>query len=302
MPKLTLKAARDLQSSFKGRITSWHEAHAEFPGQPTVFIPDSIEDVERTLRLAQAANRRVFVRSGRSISASDVTKSAAAILSLEAFRDVDVSNHRVTVGAAATTGDVARKLADQNLFLPLDDNRAQSIASAVLSMGASPFLRSGTRFGPLRNAVVEAEVVPTEGGGAGRAKTVRNKALRDVLSGGRPAVITKLVLDADPTKTDESGRWTQVWTAVYEPKSFTALCDELFGAGASQVPERTDLSVRVTSAAYSMKLVIIRTTGHGDSQSIEAVIQAALKTAKLSVLESRKVDGPGSSVATWVAT
>jgi FAD/FMN-containing dehydrogenase len=214
MPKLTLKAARDLQSSFKGRITSSHEAQAEFRGKPTILIPESIEDVERALRLAQAANRRVFVRSGRSISATDVTKPAAAIVSLEAFRDVDISNHRVTVGAAATTGDVARKLADQSLFLPLDDNRTQSIVSAVLSMGASPFLRSGTGFGPLRNAVVEAEVVPTEGVGAGRAKTLRKKALRDVLAGGRPAVITKLVLDADAAKTDEYDRWTQAWTAV----------------------------------------------------------------------------------------
>ena len=200
MPKLTLKAARDLQSSFKGRITSSHEAHAEFREKPIVLIPESIEDVERALRLAQAANRRVFVRSGRSISATDVrkpaaapraaaaavSKPAAAIVSLEAFRDVDVSKHRVTVGAAATTGDVAKKLADKSLFLPLDDNRTQSVVSAVLSMGASPFLRSGTGFGPLRNAVVEAEVVPTEGVGAGRAKTLRNKALRDVLTGGRP--------------------------------------------------------------------------------------------------------------------
>lgn len=316
MPKLTLKAARDLQSSFKGRITSSHEAQAEFRDQPTVLIPESIEDVERALRLAQAANRRVFVRSGRSISATDVTKTsvaprravaavskpAAAIVSLEAFRDVDVSNTRVTVGAAATTGDVAKTLAGKNLFLPLDDNRTQSVVSAVLSMDASPFLRSGTGFGPLRNAVVEAEVVPTEGVGAGRAKTLRNKALRDVLAGDRPAVITKLVLDADAAKTDESDRWTQVWTAVYEPKTFAALCDALFGAGARKVPERNDLSVRVASVAYSMKLVIVRTTGHGDDKAIEAVVQAAFKKAKLAVLESREVHGSGSSIAAWVRT
>ena len=223
-------------------------------------------------------------------------------MSLEAFRDVDVSDHRVTAGAAATTGDVAKNLAGKTLFLPLDDNRTQSVVSAVLSMGASPFLRSGTGFGPLRNAVVEAEAVPTEGVGAGRAKTLRNKTLRDVLDGRRPAVITKLVLDADPAKTDESDRWTRAWTAVYERKTFAALCDALFGAGARNVPERVDLSVRVTSAAYSMKLVIIRTTGHGDAKAIEAIIQAAFETAKLAVLESRAVDGPGSSVATWVAT
>lgn len=315
MPKLTLKAVRDLQSSFRGRITSSHEAQAEFRGKPIVLIPESIEDVERALRLARAANRRVFVRSGRSMSATDVTRPAAApraaaavskpaavIVSLEAFREVDVGDHRVTVGAAATTGDVAKKLAGKSLFLPLDDNRTQSVVSAVLSMDASPFLRSGTGFGPLRNAVVEAEVVPTEGAGAGRAKTLRNKALRAVLDGDRSAVITKLILDADAAKTDETDRWTQAWTAVYQRKTFAALCDALFGAGARKVPERNDLSVRVTSAAYSMKLVIIRTTGHGDAEAIEAVVQAAFKKAKLTILESKQVAGPGSSVATWVAT
>jgi FAD/FMN-containing dehydrogenase len=315
MPKLTLRAARDLQSSFTGRITSSHEAHAEFRDKPTVLIPESVEDVERALRLVQAANRRAFVRSGRSISATEVTKpsatarraatvrkSADAIVSLEAFRDIDVNDDRITVGASATTGDIARKLADTSLFLPLDDNRTQSVVSAVLSMGASPFLRSGAGSGPLRNAVVEAEVVPTTGAGAGRARVVRNKALRDVLTGGRLAVITTLVLDADAEKTDESDRWMQAWTAAYERMTFAALCDALFAAGEPKIPERVDLSVRVTSAAYSMTIVIVRATGHGDAKAVEAIVQAAFEKAALTVLESRQVAGPGSSVATWVAT
>jgi FAD/FMN-containing dehydrogenase len=316
MPKLTLNAARDLQSSFTGRIASSHEAHAEFRDKPTVLIPESIEDVERALQLAQAANRRVYVRSGRSISAADVTKPAAtprratvsrskpaaAIVSVEAFRDIDISDHRVTVGAAATTGAVARTLDHKSLFLPLDDNRTQSVVSAVLSMRASPFLRSGTGSGPLRNAVVEAEVVPTKGGGAGRARTLRDKALRDVLAGRSPAVITTLVLDADAAKTDAPDRWARVWTAVYEPKTFAALCEALFGARARKVPENNDLSVRVTSAAYSMKLVIVRATGRGDATAIDAIVRAAFERAKLARLESRQVDGPGSSLAIWVAT
>jgi len=309
MAKLTLGAARDLQSSFTGRITSSHESHAEFPGKPVVLIPESVEDVERALRLVQAANRRVFVRSGRSVSVADVTKppSAArkpadAIVSLESFREIDVSGHRVTAGASATTGDVARALADKSLFLPLDDNRTQSVVSAVLSMDASPFLRSGAGSGSLRNAVVEAEVVPTEGAGAGRGRIVRNKALREVLAGSRPAVITKLVFDTDTAKTDESDRWTQAWTAVYARKTFAALCDALFAGGAPKVLERVDLSIRVTSAAYSMKIIIVRATGHGDAKAVEVVVQAAFKKARLAVLESRHVAGPGSSVATWVAT
>src|SRR5436305_6873802 len=309
MPTLTMKAARDLESSFKGRITSSHDAQAEFRGKPTVLIPESTDDVERALRLARAAALRVFVRSGHSVSAVDVGKSAAArkpaavIVSMEAFRNVEVRDQRVIVGAAAATADVAEKLADTGLFLPLGDNPTQSIVSAVLSMDVSPFLRGGAGRGPLRGAVVEAEVIPTDGAGAGRAKTLRGKALRDLLAGGRPAVITKLVFDAAAAKTDEPDRWTQAWVASYELKAFAALCDALFGAGAGSVPERVDLSVRVTSAAYAMKLVIVRVTGHGDAdgKAAEAVVQAALDRGKLPVLGSNRVAGPGSSVAAWVA-
>ncbi|RUO91804.1 FAD-binding protein [Corallococcus sp. AB018] len=310
MAKLSLKNARALQSSFKGRITSSHEAQAEFYDKPTVLVPESTDDVEKALRLAQAANRRVFIRSGHSLSASDVSKvgtpeskEAAAIVSMEAFRNVDVGEQRVTVGAAATTGDVARKLINKDLFLPLDDNPTQSIVSAVLSMDSSPFLRSGAGLLPLRGAVVEAEVIPTEGPGAGVTKTFHNKSLRDLLAGRRRAVITKLVFDAAASKTDESARWTQAWMTSYAPKGFAALCDALFGGGSS-VPEHVDLSVRVTSAAYSMSLIVVRATGHdaADSEATEAVVQAALSRAKLTVLDSNRVTSPGSSIAAWVAT
>lgn len=309
MPTLTKMAAQALESSFTGRITSSHEAQAEFRGKPTVLIPESTGDVERALRLARAADLSVFVRSGHRVTAPDVSRSAAlskqaaAIISMEAFRDVEVHGQRVTVEVSATTADVAEKLAAAGVFLPLDDNPTQSIVSAVLSMDASPFLRSGAGHGPLRDAVVEAEVVPTDGIGAGRTRTLHKKALRDFLAGGRPAVITKIVFDSTASQKDESDRWMQAWMVAYERKSFAKLCDALFGTGGS-VPRDIDLSVRVTSAAYAMKLVIVRVTGHGDAEgeATEAVIQAAFQRAELTVSGSARVSGPGRSVAGWVAT
>lgn len=310
MPTLSMKAARALESSFKGRITSLHEAQAEFRGKPRVLIPESTDDVERALRLARAADLSVFVRSGQSVSTVDVGKSstarkpAAAIVSMETFRDVDVRDQLVTIGAAATTADVAEKLADKGVFLPLGDNPTQSIVSAVLSMDTSLFLRSGAKRGKLRDSVVEAEVVPTDGAGAGRTKTLRHKALRDFLAGSRPAVITKLVFDAAASMEDEADRWTQVWMTAYEPKAFAKLCDVLFSIDGS-VSEGVDLSVRVTSAAYAMKLIIVRITGHGDAElkAAKAIVQAALDRAKLRVLGTNPnpETGPGSSVAAWVA-
>ena len=223
---------------------------------------------------------------------------------MEAFQNVAVDGRKITVGAAATTADVADQLAGTELFLPLGDNPTQSIGSAVLSMDASPFLRSGGAGGSLRDAVVKADVVPTEGAGAGKTRTIQGKALRDLLAGGRPAVITNLVFDATALKVDDSTRWMQAWTMSYEPKAFARLCDALFGPRSGSLPEQVDLSLRVTSAVYSMKLVIVRITGHGDADNAAAaaIVQAAINRSKFQVIDTSREDGPGSSVAAWVAT
>ncbi|MDC0743193.1 FAD-binding oxidoreductase [Polyangium mundeleinium] len=304
MPTLTIETARALESSFEGRITSSHDANDEFRSKPTVLIPESTVDVERALRLARAADRHVFVRSGHSVSSTDVSKSAAAIVSMEAFRDIDVGAQLVTVGAAATTAEVAKKLANKSLFLPLDDNPTQSIVSAVLSMDGSPFPRSGAGLDSLRGAVAEAEVVPIDGDDAGIAKILRNDELRDLWAGSRRGVITRLVFDAAAWKTDESERWMQFWMTPYDPSAFATLCDALFRPGGSAVPKHVDLTVRVTSAAFSMKLVILRITGHGDAdrKAAEAAVQDALDRGKCVVLASEWVAGPGSSIAAWVTT
>ncbi len=309
MPILSLKAARELEASFKGRITSWHEAHAEFRGQPSVLIPESAEDVGRALRLARAAGRRVFVRSGRNVSATDVGKTPAAdaaIVSMEEFRHVDIKNSRVIVGAAATTADVAEKLFEQQLFLPLGDNPTQSIVSAALSMDASPFLRSGAGLGALADSVLEAEVIPTMGPGAGKPKMLQKNALRELLAGDRSAVITRLIFDAGIDNTSEPDRWTLSWMVPYERKAFAKLCDSLFSPAPREgsIPAGVDLSVRATSAAFAMKLIIVRATGHGDAdnRTVQTVIEAALQRAKLSGLTPAAASGPGSSVAAWVAT
>lgn len=309
MPSLSLTAARKLESSFSGRITSTHSAQAEFRGKPTVLIPESTVEIEQALRLARAADLPVFVRSGNSVAASDIGKSAAArkstdaVVSMEAFRDIVIEGRRITVGAAATTGDVAKELLKTDLFLPLGDNPTQSIVSAVLSMDASPFLRSSSS-GPLRNAVVAAEVVPTDGTGAGKTRTLQRQPLRDLLAGDRTAVIANLVFDTSAMKVDDSGRWMKSWMAAYEPKAFAALCDRLFGGDGSSLPQQVDLSVRVTSAAYSIKLVIIRITGHGEADNAAAAtfVESAFDRSKIQVIDSKQVKGSGASVAAWMST
>lgn len=306
MATSTMRAARALQSSFEGRITSTHDAHAEFRGKPTVLVPTSAADVERALRLARSAGRRMFVRSGNSVSTTDLrmptagdNAPGAVVVSMEAFRDIEAGAQQLTVGVAATTQAIAASLLETGSFLPLDAIPSQSIVSAVLSTDTSPFLRSDTGLGPLRNAVTEAEIVPVDGTDAGRARTVRGDMLRDILSGDGRAVITRLVFDTGAWTAQESQRWTQAWTTSYQPSTFAHLCDTLFDTD-GEVPDDVDLAVCVTDAAYSMKLVVVRAGGHGieDADATAAVVQSALAKAELPVLDSRRVLGPGS-VATW---
>jgi FAD/FMN-containing dehydrogenase len=307
---LTLDEARALQSSFQGHITSTHDAHVEFRGEPPVLIPEMSSDVGAALRLARAANRVVFVQSGRSVSAADVSPPVAgaphsAIVSMEAFGGIDVGDQQVAAGAAATTGQLADALAGKSVFLPLDDNPTRSVASAVLRTAASPFPRSGAALGSLRSTVTEAEVVPIEGDDAGIARKLRGGPLQDLLAGRSRAVITRLVFDG-ASKPTEAERWTQIWSTPYEPEAFAALCDALLVAdgGSSDLPSGVDLTVRATSVAYAMNLIVIRTTGRGDAdaKAAEGLVQAALSGAKARAWDVERAVGPGDSIEAWTAS
>lgn len=301
MTQLTRESAQALQAAFEGRITSSHEAHTEFVTAPPVLVPESVEDVGRALQLARAANRRVFVRSG-AVSTADIEAAASdapgLVISMEVFRGVWVDGQRVTVGVAATTGDVATELIGRPVFLPLDDDPTRTLVSAVLRAEPTRFPRSAAGAPLLRTAVAAAVVVPVQGPGAGVARTLMAADL-DELWAGTGGVVTELVLDTSAWAQDEADRWLRTWVAPYDSATFPTLCDALFAA--PDVPAHVDLSVRVTSAAFGMRLVIVRVTGCGDGKDGD-VVGNALTTAGAVVLSSDQARGPGSSVAAWVTT
>ncbi|MDP1829968.1 MAG: FAD-binding protein [Archangium sp.] len=303
MTTLTTDEARALESTFTGRITPLHEAHPEFPGKPPVLIPESVKDLEVALQLAKAADRKVFVQSGHSVSRSDVVSPVSgAVISMEAFGSVEVDGRRIIIGVAATNGDAAPKLMDTANFLPIDDDPTQSILSAVLGNQATPFPRSARGLPPLRGGVVQAQVVPTTGAGAGAEKTLLAPDLPDLWAGRGSAVVTRLVLDATKWDRAAAHRWLRVWVIDYSATTFTAACDALFARAG--ISEDIDLSVRVTTASFGMTLVIVRATGCGDAdrQEAEAFVQRVTQAAGSALLSSHQVDGAGSSVAAWVTT
>lgn len=301
MPTLSLAKARALRSRFSGRITETHAAHAEFTGKPPVMIPETAADVGRALGLADAAGRVPYVRSGHHTSSADInTDPKAAVISLEAFKRVEIDLHRVHVGAAATVGDVATALLHRPLFLPLDDVPTQTIVGVVLGKHRSAFPRSGGRV-LLAEGVVEAEVVRGTGDGAQSApETLEGKAWR-AFQKSPDGIVTSLTIDATRWDRYADERWLRAWMLPYSRETFEALCTGVFGGKA---PARVDVSVRVSTGGYATRLIVIRATGQtrARSEAARRFVQVMLNKIKCHVLWSEKVDGAGSSIAAWVGT
>jgi FAD/FMN-containing dehydrogenase len=300
---IDLQQALALAKEFKGRIQSVHASHAEFVGRPAVLIPrrKDMEDVGRALRLATAAGKRVFVRSGRRVSSTDVSHADGAVVSMERFDHVEPAGATVVVGAAASVGELAAALADTDLFLPLGDNPSRSVVSAVLSKGKTPaFPRSGVRSAPLCDGVVGATVVRTDDD-APNVETIDAKGFRSLQSGRKRAVVAEVTLDGAHWAAGAEGRWLLARSCCYDAPTFATVCERLLSAG--QVPGKVDLSVRVTSAALGMRLVIVRATGQGaDLRSrTEELVDSVLRECACHVLDARHVEGAGATVRGWVA-
>jgi FAD/FMN-containing dehydrogenase len=299
MPINDLDDLKKLAGEFKGRVSKFHESHTEFFGKPTVLIPSpDSADVSRALQLVAAAGKRVFVRSGGRVSATDVSPADGVVLSMEAFKGVETAAKRLKAGVAATIGDLAEKLAD-DVFLPLGDNPSRSIASAVLSSGEVAFPRSTQKLA-LRDAVIGVQVVEADANA--KEDTLDAAAFAELLAGKRKAVMTNLALDSSRWDVDAAERWMLARMCAYDLRSFSALCDHLFTR--ATIATRVDLSVRVTSGALDMRLVIVRATGQGaaDRASTEAAVDRALRETGCTVLDQMRADTAGDAVRAWVAT
>lgn len=300
MANLSKMKARAMWKRFEGRITDTHAAHCEFTGNPPVLIPETGADVGRALTLARAAGRTVYVRSGDSVTPGDlVADPNAAVVSLEALTDIDVDLQRISVGPAATVGDVATKLRHRALFLPLPDQPTMSIAAAVLGNQRAPFPRSVGDH-PLSDGVVEADVVMPDPAQMGVTTRLDADGWRAFRKDGKGVVI-RLVLDASRWARFGKNRWLRAWMVPYAKETFGPLCDRLFGRS---TPAGVDLSLRASTGAYGARLVVVRATGQDRERGERArsFVETALDAAKCTVLWSERVDNAGAALAAWVGT
>ncbi|MCB9592801.1 MAG: FAD-binding protein [Sandaracinaceae bacterium] len=298
---MKLDEAKDLEASFQGVIEP--RSPAASGGSTPVLVPTSNQDVIRALKLARASNRKVFVQSGRGVAPRGPVlegpggPAPTAIVSMEAFGGANVDAGVVHAGSATTTAELADAIADGDVFLPLGDDPSRSLVSSLLDP-SEPFPRSAPGAS-LRRLLATAQVIPVEGVGAGYAKKLQPEAVRPFLDGERVGVLTRITLEAPSAAPDESERWLHVRTAPYEREGFARICDRLLGSGG--VPGAVDVAIRVTAAAYGMKIVVVRAMGRraADGPSTERALAEAFPSTTPG--DAERTEGPGSSVARWVA-
>ncbi len=290
---------RTRPEKFRGRITYSHGAHAEFLGKPPVLIPETADDVGPALALVREGGLGLRVRSGDRVTRNNLETSAAdAVVSLEALATIDIDLQRISVGPAATVGDLATALRHRALFVPLPDQPTVSLAAAVLGHERPQFPKSVGKNRPLWKGVIEAQVVPADGG---VGKTLDKRGWAAFRKNPKLGVVTRLVLDASVWAAWGGNRWVRAWMVPYSRQTFEVLCDGLFVRSA---PTRVDLSLRASTGAYGVRMLVVRATGQGRdrSESTRRIVENSLKKAKCSVLWSEKVDGAGASIAAWVGT
>lgn len=217
-----------------------HRKDSDVSGEHTVFYPTTDAEVHEALNYESEVP--VLVRSGRHAADSRrVDGTAAVVVNLRKFAAVDIVGNIVTVGAGATTYDLAVKLTEEGLFLPLDGNPDKSVLSNALST------ENNLLHHDLLSAFVESY------------KYVAKESVQAVdttnVTEAKNHVITNVVfkaLSADAAKKYKTTRLTFVYTTDH----FRRVVDHI----SSQKPEAsTRCAVRVFSGAYGMAMFTVTT-------------------------------------------
>ncbi|CAM9976248.1 unnamed protein product [Ectocarpus sp. 8 AP-2014] len=235
-----------------------HRKESDVSGEHTVLYPTTCAEVHEALNYKpDKPDVPVLVRSGRHAADSGrVDGTAAVVVNLRKFAAVEIDGEKVTVGAGATTYDLAVKLMEKGLFLPLDGNPDKSVLSNALSTVndlvhhdlLSAFVKSYTY-------VAKESAKPVDTTDVTEAKN---------------HVITNVVFNALSTGAAKHYKMTRL-TFVYTTDHFRRVVDHLI----SQKPgHSTRCAVRVFSGAYGMAMFTVTTMcKEGSSEFTDKMIQ-----------------------------
>ncbi|CAM9838496.1 unnamed protein product [Pylaiella littoralis] len=111
-----------------------HRDDSDVIGEHTVLYPTTDREVHEALIFAKVMDVPVLKRSGRHVADNRLVDGTDnVVVNLRIFAEVTIVGSTVTVDAGATTFDLAEKLIEGGLFLPLDGNPDKSVLSNVLS-------------------------------------------------------------------------------------------------------------------------------------------------------------------------
>ncbi|CAM9964008.1 unnamed protein product [Ectocarpus sp. 12 AP-2014] len=232
-----------------------HRKESDVSGEHTVLYPATCAEVHEALNYKPDVS--VLVRSGRHAADSGrVDGTAAVVVNLRKFAAVEIEGGKVTAGAGATTYDLAVKLMEKGLFLPLDGNPDKSVLSNALST-VNDLVHHDllSAFVESYKYVAKESAQPIDTRDATKAKN---------------HVITNVVFKALSTDAAKRYKMTRL-TFVYTTDHFRRVVDHIIS---HRPGHSTRVAVRVFSGAYGMALFTVTTMcKEGSSEFADKMIQ-----------------------------
>ncbi|CAM9161442.1 unnamed protein product, partial [Laminaria digitata] len=239
-----------------------HKTDSDVSGTHTVLYPTSDADVKEALVVAKVLGiQQVLVRSGRHAANNEhVDGTGAMVVNLRNYAGIEIdSNNNVTVCAGATTSDLAAKLKEKNLFLPLDGNCGKSVFANARSTepGIVPAFNLGSFL------------TGSQGINRGNLELFDN-----VLNQSSDEhIVTKMVFKAQTADEVKGHRMTSLWF-VYDRTFFgDVLRHVFFGESKVAVGDELDVRVTVTSGAYGIPLLKVTTKSRHDSAYMAEMLE-----------------------------
>lgn len=224
-----------------------HESTSGVRGRHTVLYPTSDAEVKEALVAVKELGRR----GQRVANTESVDDTAVVNLCHYSGIEIDDDNY-VTVCSGATTFDLAVKLTENNLFLPMDGNPDGTVLSNVRS--------TGTGFAPAFGLATFLR--GSQGINKDNFEVVEN-ALDE--SGGSPGehIVTKMVFEAKTVEDVKDYRMTRL-CFTYSPDVFRDVVGHVFfSTDEGVVEDKPDVSITVSSGAYGMPLFTVAIVSSG---------------------------------------
>lgn len=160
-----------LRNTFSGRIitpedTDYDQAKRVYMaiGEPlAIVLPESNQDIAATISFAKQQRVPFSIRSGGHSGMGHSTNTGGIVLDMRHFNEVrilDAKTNTVRVGSGNHWGNVAQKLASNNLVISAGDTSSVGVGGLTLGGGIGIMVR---KYGLTIDQLIGAELVTATG-------------------------------------------------------------------------------------------------------------------------------------------